>query len=73
MKILSHTVSKNHYQNGKVSGKVIVLDDNKKRHTVKFDFDPKSNVDFEQWGANTDILCFTYGFVEKLCYEGYKY
>ena len=65
MKIVS--TSRKILMNGLMKGSVKVKD-GKKNYTVKYEYSERSGLGFEQFGAPTEVLCFTYKTVENLCF-----
>jgi hypothetical protein len=46
----------------------VKVKDGKKNYTVKYEYSERSGLGFEQFGAPTEVLCFTYKTVENLCF-----
>lgn len=53
-------------KNGTKKGTIKVVD-GKRKYSVKFEVEPNGHA--EQWGAATEVLCFTYKTFENLCFR----
>lgn len=57
-------------KDGTIKGTITVDTGHRWKEHIRYQYDPNniSGIGWQQWGAPTDVLCFTTRAVERLCY-----